>query len=167
MPRKQVFHSRKAEGASRAEERAHPPCEAWPQRERAARDPGGLGQSGTPSAQLPASPPPRPHRAQPQPDTPILTPHGGRGRERGALRRLPGRDTSGLSRAGPLPFRFRFLPRAAVRTAQALSSASSPTNRLQLPACTAARACPARREILMLIGSTWVKATNRVAVWEL
>jgi len=54
MPRKQVFHSRKAEGASRAEERAHPPCEAWPQRERAARDPGGLGQSGTPTAQLPA-----------------------------------------------------------------------------------------------------------------
>lgn len=57
MPRKQVFHSRKAEGASRAEERAHPPCEAWPQRERAARDPGGLGQSGTPSAQLPTPPP--------------------------------------------------------------------------------------------------------------
>lgn len=105
VPRKRLFHSRKrkAEGASRAEEGARPPYEAWPQRERAARGSGGLGQSGTPSARHLVSTPLHLHRAQPQSNTPILTPHGGRGQERGALRRLPGMDTSGLSRAAPCP----------------------------------------------------------------
>lgn len=46
----------------------------------------------------------------------------------GHVRTEPGR---------PLPFRFRFLPRAAARTAQALFSSPAPANRLQLPACTA------------------------------